>query len=269
MIHGLRPWKMIFQARSESGARGKRTRMKEEGIAALIATLERRDQVSAEEKAALAGLDWHIREYPPEAEIIPDRTEPPECCLLLEGTAARSMSLVDGARQITTVHVVGDFVDLHGLYLRVMDHSVIGLTDTRVAFVDHRALKEITRTMPHLGRLLSMLVAIDAAIQRNWILSLGRRKAESRLANLICELCSRLEIVGGVSDLSFDLSISQRTLADILGLSIVHTNRTVQHLRQTNLVSWQNGRISILDWDGLARLAEFDPVYLNLFREAR
>jgi CRP-like cAMP-binding protein len=243
--------------------------MDERGIEALIATIERRDQLSVEEKDALVSLNWRTRDYPADVEIIPDGTEPPDSCLLLAGMAARSMSLINGERQITAVHVMGDFVDLHGLFLKVIDHSVTSLTPARVAFVDHGSLKEITRTMPHLARLLSMLVAIDAAVQRNWILSLGRCKAEARLANLLCELFRRLEIVGAVSDHSFDLPISQRTLADILGLSIVHTNRTLQHLRQSNLVSWRNGRVKILDWNGLARLAEFHPVYHNLIHEPR
>lgn len=239
------------------------------GVTPLIAALERRDRVSEEEKATLNALKWRVKEFPAEAEIIRDRTKPAESCLLVDGLAARSISLANGERQITAVHILGDFVDLHGLFLRVMDHSVISLTPCAVAFVEHGALKEITRTMPHLGRMLSTLVAIDASIQRNWILSLGRRKAESRFAHLLCELYRRLEIVHAVSDGTFDFPISQRTLADILGLSIVHTNRTVQHLRQTQLVTWRNGRITILDWDGLVRLAEFDEVYLNLFHESR
>ncbi|MGN6550386.1 MAG: Crp/Fnr family transcriptional regulator [Pararhizobium sp.] len=234
-----------------------------------MATLERRDLLSQAEREAIHGLQLRIRDYPPESDIIVERSEPSESCLLVDGLAARAMSLSSGERQIAGVHIVGDFVDLHGLFLRVMDHSIISLTACRVAFVDHAALRDITRTMPHLARMLSMLIAIDAAVQRNWILSLGRRKAESRFAHLVCELFRRLEVVGGVRGNGFDFPISQATLADILGLSIVHTNRTVQHLRSTSLISWRSGRIEVHDWQGLAALADFDPVYLNLFQASR
>lgn len=238
-------------------------------VGALIATLERRDALSAEEREALHSVRWRIRDYAPDSEIVAERSTPSESCLLVSGLCARALSLEGGERQIAAVHVRGDFVDLHGFVLKVMDHSVVSLTMCRVAFIDHATLRVFTQTMPHLGRLLMMLIAIDAAIERNWILSLGRRKAESRFAHLVCELYRRLEVVGSIRDHGFDFPISQATLADILGLSIVHTNRTVQHLRSTDLITWRNGRIEVTDWEGLAALAEFDATYLNLFTASR
>lgn len=235
----------------------------------LIATLTERDQLTDTELSVLMNMERQYREYPAEAEIIPDRSRPTESCFLVEGLAARALSLQNGERQLTALHIKGDFVDLHGLLLRVMDHSVIALTPCRVAFVEHTVLRRLTESHPHLSRLLFSLVAIDASIQRNWILSLGRRNAEERLAHLLCELYMRFKVVGGVGDHAFPFAISQATLADVLGLSMVHTNRTVQHLRNSGLISWQSGVVTILDWGGLSDLAEFDPHYLNLFRERR
>lgn len=235
----------------------------------FLATLAARDYLSDEEIATLQAASWHFRVFPAGAEIIADHSKPHQSCLLVGGLAARGMTLRNGERQLSAVHILGDFVDLHGLLLRVMDHAVLALTPCRAAFIDHAVLREITNTHPHLGRLLFTLVAIDASIQRNWILSLGRRKAEARLAHLFCELFARLEIVGGVSGDSFAFPISQNTLADILGLSIVHTNRTIQHLRASGLLTWRSGTVTILDHEGLAELAEFDSTYLNLFREER
>jgi CRP-like cAMP-binding protein len=150
-----------------------------------------------------------------------------------------------------------------------MDHSVIALTDCRVAFVEHGDLHRLASEQPHLWRMLSMLVAIDSAIQRNWLVSLGRRNPLSHLAHLICELYLRLEVVGAASTHRFEFRIGQADLADLLGLSVVHTNRTMQELRSLKLMTWRNGMITILDWNALANLAEFDPVYLNLFQEPR
>ncbi len=243
--------------------------MEKRDIQALVSALTERDQLSDAEISVLSGIDWHVRQFPAETEIIEDRSKPRNSCLLLDGIAARAMSLETGERQITALHVAGDFVDLHGFYLKVMDHSVVALTDTRVALVDHAILKEISETLPHLGRVLATMIAIDAAIQRNWILSLGRRKPHGRLAHLFCELYLRLKVVGRVDGSSFQLPISQSTLSDVLGLSIVHTNRTIQHLRASNLVAWRNGEVTILDWNSLSELGEFDPVYLNLFRKPR
>ena len=69
--------------------------------------------------------------------------------------------------------------------------------------------------------------------------------------------------------MSFSLPITQSVLADALGLSVVHTNRVVQSLRTTGLVAWEADRVTIVDWDGLEALAEFDPTYLHLERVPR
>lgn len=249
----------------ESGER----MMEKRDIDTFISTLTQRDQLSDVEISALSNMRWRVQEFSAESEIIRDRSRPKASCLLLDGIAARAMSLKTGQRQISALHVAGDFVDLHGLYLRIMDHAVIGLTEGRVAFADHAALRDMSETHPHLGRMMATMIAIDAAIQRNWILSLGRRRPESRLAHLFCELYQRLKVAGRVDGDAFQFPISQSTLADVLGLSIVHTNRTVQHLRASNLVTWRNGEITILDWESLAELGEFDPLYLNLSREPR
>ena len=239
------------------------------GIAALIASLEKRDQLSDDEKQALDGLGWRLRDYPRGSEIIPDRSRPTESCLLVTGLAARSVILRNGTRQITAVHITGDFVDLHGLLIKQMDHAVVALTECRTAFAEHAALERLTSTHPHLWRMLSMLLTIDASVQRNWMVGLGRRNSVGHLAHLICELYLRLEVVGAASNMSFEFPIGQAELADILGLSVVHTNRTLQELRATKAITWRGGRVEILDWATLANVAEFDPLYLNLFREPR
>lgn len=239
------------------------------GLAALVASLEKRDTLSTDEKEMLYGLGWRARDYGRGAEIVPDRSRPSESCLLVSGLASRAVLLRNGSRQLTAVHVQGDFVDLHGMLIKRMDHSVIALTDCRIAFCEHGAIERLTERMPHLTRMLSVLIGIDAAVQRAWMVGLGRRNPVSHLAHLICELYMRLEIVGAVEDWSYDFPVGQAELADMLGLSVVHTNRTLQELRSSNAMSWRNGRVRINDWNALVKLAEFDPTYLSLEREPR
>lgn len=260
---------MVIDSRRSDGEREGGSLLAESHIAPLLASLERRDQVTTEEKSALARLGWRFKDYPRGAEIIHDRSRPFESCLLIDGYAARVGYLRSGRRQLTAIHIAGDFVDLHGLLLKVMDHSVVALTDCRVAFVEHTELQKLAGEQPHLWRLLSLLLTIDSAIQRSWLVSLGRRNPTSHLAHLICEIYLRLEIVGKARDNQFEFRIGQAELADMLGLSVVHTNRTLQELRAQNLLTWRNGVINITDWNALANVAEFDSVYLNLFREPR
>ena len=260
---------MIIDSQRSVGERNGGAGLAESHIAALFASLEQRDHVSAEERTALEKLGWRFKDYPRGAEIIRDRSRPFESCLLLDGYAARVGYLRSGRRQLTAIHVAGDFIDLHGLLLKVMDHSVIALTDCRVGFAEHTELQKLASEQPHLWRLLSLLLTIDSAVQRSWLVSLGRRNPTSHLAHLICELYLRLEIVGKARDYEFEFRIGQADLADVLGLSVVHTNRTLQDLRSQNLLTWRNGVIRILDWPALTNLAEFEPTYLSLIREPR
>ncbi len=236
---------------------------------ALFSMLERRDELSVAERKALESLSWRLRSYGDGDEIIPERSEPTESCLLVEGLAARSRQLANGNRQLTAVHVPGDFVDLHGLLLKVMDHAVMALAPCRMAFAPHSEVRRIAAEFPHLGRLLFMTVAIDAAIQRNWIACMGRMDPLRHIAYLVCEVYCRLDVVGQVKDRAFDFPVTQSEVADLVGLSIVHTNRTIQELRASGHVTWQGNQVIVHDWDGLARLADFDPTYLNLVRRPR
>lgn len=235
----------------------------------LLAMLERRDALTQAERDALARLSWRERRYKDGEEMIAETSRPNESCLLVEGLAARSRYLSNGNRQLTALHVPGDFVDLHGFLLKVMDHAVMALTPVTVAYVPHREVKRLVADMPHLGRMLFLTVALDAAMQRNWIACMGRLEPVRHLAHLVCELYRRLEVVGLVESGGFDFPLTQAEIADFVGLSIVHTNRSLQELRATGFVTWQGNRIVIRNWDALAELADFDPTYLNLFHHPR
>ncbi|TIP41543.1 MAG: winged helix-turn-helix domain-containing protein, partial [Mesorhizobium sp.] len=99
--------------------------------------------------------------------------------------------------------------------------------------------------------------------------AMGRRSKLSHLAHLICELFVRLQVVKKTRDMSFHLPLSQAQLADVLGLSVVHMNRVIGTLRRMDVISWTNHMITILDWERLVTIAEFDPTYLSMSREPR
>jgi CRP-like cAMP-binding protein len=238
-------------------------------VSSLFKVLERRDDLSDDEKAVLAEGPWRVRDYAPGDEIVAEHSEPKESCLILSGITGRTVSFPDGRRQITAFHITGDFVDLHAMMLKVMDHNVVAFTSAKMAFIGHEVLRRISETQPHLLRLLSTIVAIDGAAQRVWIACLGRRSAEAHLAHLICEMFVRLEIVGLTSEWSFEFPVTQSMLADAVGLSVVHVNRTLMDLRRSGMVTWERQTVTIKDWQRLNRLAEFDPTFLNLRKQPR
>jgi CRP-like cAMP-binding protein len=235
----------------------------------LVQKLSLRDQLPTEERRMLERVAVRVREVARDQDIIHDGQRVTESTLLLDGMAARYKMLGGGRRQISALHIPGDFVDLHSFLLKTLDHGVIALTACTIAQVPHETLREITETSPHLTRMLWLSTLIDAAIHREWITNMGRRAALERTAHLLCELYKRLEAIGRADGWSFRLPLTQAELGDALGLSLVHVNRVVQALRTQNLVTWEGRVLTILDWERLCTMAEFDSTYLHLNREPR
>jgi CRP-like cAMP-binding protein len=235
----------------------------------LVLFLSRRDDLSDDEIAAINALTSNTQDFEAGTSIIRQGERPQSSLLVTEGLAIRSHYLADGKRMISALHVPGDYVDLHSLLLDQIDHDVVALTACRVALTPHGELRRITERLPHLTRLLWLSTVIDAAMHRAWIVALGRMSPLNHMAHFLCEMYSRLEVVGLTEGFTFKLPITQIDLADMLGLSVVHVNRTLQELRATGSISWLGSTVSIKDWDALRALGQFDPAYLNLQKRPR
>jgi CRP-like cAMP-binding protein len=241
----------------------------DERFGVFFRRLELRDRITDEEKAVLIEAFDAPELLPVQSAIVREGERPTKSVLVLSGISCRTRTLRNGERQIVAVHLPGDFVDLHGFLLKTMDHDVEALTPCVVARLPHPYLERITERFPHLTRLLWLLTLIDAAIIREWAVGLGVRSASERMAHLFCELNTRLTAIGLAANNTFLFPVAQSTLKDILGLSAVHTNRTLMDLRQRNLVSWEKGILTILDPKRLYEEALFDEGYLHLNREPR
>lgn len=228
-----------------------------------------RDHLGAEEEAALAATLCAPIKLPANHTFVHAGEELGYSTLLLDGLMARYKDLRDGQRQITHLHVAGDFADLHSFTLKHLDHAVMTLTPCRVVRASHEGIRQITERLPHLTRVLWFLTTLDACIHREWELSLGRRTALQRTAHLFCELQTRLSIVGLATERGYDLPITQGTLAECLGLTPVHVNRVLRELREAGAVEFRSGRVAIGDLDRLRASAEFNPAYLYLERRER
>lgn len=231
--------------------------------------LRARDEVSANEEAAIRAAIGEVREVPADTTLIRAGDLLGHSVMLLDGFLCRFKDLRDGSRQISELHVAGDFADLHGFTLKRLDHSVMALTGCRVALVPHDRIRAITEAHPHLARLWWFTTNMDAAIHREWVLSLGRRSALARVAHLFCELRVRLEVVGLADEGGYALPLTQTDLAECLGLTPVHVNRVLRELRERGLVEFRSRRVAITDLAGLEAAAEFDPGYLYLEPELR
>jgi len=238
-------------------------------IEAHLKKLRARDSLTRVEEEAIRGLVGNVIEVPADRTVVRHGETLSQSLLLLSGWLARAKDLPTGQRQIAELHVAGDFADLHGFTLKSLDHDVITLSRAEIATVPHERLTRLTEHFPHLTRLYWLMTNIDAAIQREWTLSLGRRTAIARMAHLLCELNDRLSLVGLVDNNSFEFPLTQMEFGECLGLTSVHVNRTLQELRRRDLIQLQNRRVTIFDLDALKGVAQFNDAYLYMHKRAR
>jgi CRP-like cAMP-binding protein len=235
-------------------------------ISVHLKKLRRRIEISAEEERSIRQAVAETRRVGADQILIRSGEELSSSIVLLDGWLARSKDLAGGERQITELHVAGDFADLHGFTLKRLDHDVVTLSECVVAVVPHERLQQITERYPRLARAFWFSTNVDGAINRELALSLGQRSAIARMAHLFCELYARLDVVGRTRSNGYEFPLTQRELSECLGLTVVHANRTLQELRRRGLVELESRQLTILDRGGLEGLAEFDPSYLYIER---
>lgn len=238
-------------------------------IEAHLKKLRVRDDISAEEEAAIRALVADVREYRADQTVVRRNRELSESLLLLNGWMARTKDLADGGRQISELQFSGDFTDLHGFTLKRLDHNVVTITPCRIGVVPHERIRALIERFPHLGRVYWLMTNLDAAIHREWTVSLGRRSALARMAHLFCEILVRLGVSGLAENDSYEFPLTQQELGECLGLTAVHVNRTLQELRRRDLIEVENRRARILDLPRLKSAGEFDPYYLYLEKQPR
>ena len=238
-------------------------------IEAHLAKLRKRDDISAEEEQAIRALVADTQDVPADKVFIRQDKPLEVSTLLLEGIVCRYKDLKDGRRQIAQLHVAGDFVDLHSFTLKRLDHNLLSLTDCRIGLVPHERLRDLTERFPHLTRVYWLMSNIDAAMSREWELSLGRRDAAAKVAHLFCEMYVRLGVVGLCEGTTCPFPLIQTEIAECVGLTPVHVNRTLQEMRRQGLVELKSKRLVIPDFQRLKEVAEFNPNYLYLEKRPR
>ena len=225
--------------------------------------LRARAALTEDDVLAVCTLPFTFRTLDASASLVREGETPEQCALLLSGFAYRHKVTSDGRRQILSVHMPGEFVDMQNSFLGIADHNVQALTRIEVATVAVSTLRRLCETHPLVGRALWIETLIDAAVFREWIVNVGRRDATTRLAHLLCEFALRLEGAGLASDGRYELPMTQEQLADATGLTSVHVNRVLKELQTKGLIRRNKRAVEIIDWDALAATGDFSVRYLH------
>jgi CRP-like cAMP-binding protein len=183
--------------------------------------------------------------------------------ILADGWACSYKLLPGGERQIVEFQIPGDFLGLRSILFRTSDHSVEALTRIEASEVLASDILDAFAHAPRLATAVLWAASRDEAMVVEHLVNLGRRTAEERMAHFLLELGARLRLIGMGDRTGFDCPMTQYHLADALGLSAVHVNRVLRHLREEGLVTFQKGRVDFTDVDRLRELAGFDTAYLD------
>src|ERR1700760_1594308 len=230
----------------------------------LLKKLSNFTALSPEESQAVLDSCQDVRNYAAREDVIAQGDKTGSVKLLLEGFACRYKVLEDGRRQVVAYFVPGDLCDLRVFILKRMDHSIGAVTASSVATISPDNVLKLTHNFPSLTRALWWSTLVEEAIAREWIVNVGQRNALERMAHLFCELLYRFRAVGLNDGNSCTLPLTQVELAETLGLSSVHVNRTLQELRRQKLITLENGTLTIQDLDALKEVSFFNPDYLHL-----
>lgn len=183
--------------------------------------------------------------------------------ILAEGWAASYKMLPDGGRQIVDFQVPGDFLGLRSILFRTSDRGVEAITKIEASEVLETDIMDGFKNAPRLAAAVLWAVSRDEAMVVEHLVNLGRRSAEERMAHFLLELGARLSLVGIGDKTGYRCPLTQYHLADALGLSAVHVNRVLRHLRDDGLMTFQKGSVVFNDFDRLRALASFDNAYLD------
>lgn len=224
-------------------------------------------ELKPEERRALEDAISEVRTLEPRRTIVEPGDRLTTSTLLLEGFMSRYIDDQKGLRQLVSVHVPGEFVDLHAYPMLRLDHAIGTLTAATVAIVPHAALRNILDPRPDLARKFWFSTLIDAALHRAWLFRVGRLDAVGRVAHFLCEMNARLRAVGLSDGRRFALALTQADIAEICGLTAVHINRVMRYLREAELCVVRSSLVDILDLAALAHRGDFRPDYLYLADE--
>lgn len=230
----------------------------------LIHKLGLHTQLSASDRHAISVLPFRLKTCEAGDYLVREGDRPTACGVPVSGFAYRQKQTGDGARQIVSIHIPGEALDFQHLFLEVADHSIQMLTRGEVALIPMAAIHRLMVENVMVGRAVIAAILVESSMFREWVLNVGRRDARSGMAHLLCEFALRMRSVGLADGEDFELPITQEQLADALGLTPVHVNRTLRALEVEGLITRNRRQIRMPSWERMREVADFNQRYLHL-----
>lgn len=183
--------------------------------------------------------------------------------LVCSGWACSVRHLIEGSDQVLDVRMPGDLIGIADMKLSNAPYATEAITAVELVPFSFQDFVAASGRVPHLAEAFLFAMNCDAAMLVEHMVGIARRKPQPRTAHFLLELSERVARVGLGNVDRFHCPLSQYLLADLLGLTAVHMNRTLRHLREMGFVSFRNSMVTIHDRPGMIAFSGFDPAYLN------
>lgn len=197
-------------------------------------------------------------EVEPGTTLMMEGSNSPQLYTVLEGMGLRYKSMASGERQVVNMVLPGDFIGLQAGVMKEMQHSVEATSAMKLCVFDSKNFWSLFRDHPELAYDLTWISAVEEHLLGESLAVLGHMTGVQRIASSFFRLYSRGAALGLVKDAEMHLPYRQQDLADALGLSLVHTNKTLAKLRADGVASWQGGMLKIIDYERLRDIAQVD-----------
>ena len=191
--------------------------------------------------------------------LLSEGSNTPQLYTALSGMGLRYKTLASGERQVISFVMPGDFIGLQAGVMGEMQHSVEATTDMVLCVFDRGALWEIFKNEPQRAFDITWIGAVEEHFLGETVASLGQRTGTERVAWALMRLFKHLSALDLRTGDSVPFPYRQQDLADALGLSLVHTNKTLGGLRDKGLATWRDGELTIHDHIALSSIASVDP----------
>lgn len=228
----------------------------------LVRQLEMHARLSVEDGAAILSLPSTERRLARSSYLVREGEVATTCSLLISGIVYRQKLTGIGARQILSINFRGEAIDFQNVFLGNADHDVRALTSVVVATIPRAPLLSLMKARPGIAHAVLMSVLIEASVFREWIVNVGRRGGEVRVAHFLCEYAWRMDALG-LEKNGYELPVTQEQIGDATGLTAVHVNRMLGLLEEKKLIRRERHRFHILDLTGLHEAGDFNSAYLH------
>jgi len=195
-------------------------------------------------------------EVQPGTLLMMEGSNSPQLFTPLEGMGLRYKTLEGGERQVINFVMPGDFIGLQAGVMSEMQHSVEATTAMRLCVFNRQAVWSLFRDHPARAYDLTWVAAVEEHLLGENLAILGQMGGIERVARALLRLYDRARAMKMTKGREMPLPYKQQDLADALGLSLVHTNKTLKTLRGQGVIEWKKGVLKVLDYEKLCEVAE-------------